>query len=66
MKGSRWLHAAAAVLLALVFAAPLSAQAADTGLVEGETNVQLIFKMGTTTLATKTMNASGHVPLTNR
>jgi len=30
-----------------VFAAPLSAQAADTGLVEGKTNVQLIFKMGT-------------------
>ena len=46
MKGSRCLHGAAAVLLALVFAAPLSAQA-DKGMVEGETNVQLIFRMGT-------------------
>ena len=46
MKGSRYLQGVAAVLMLLVFAAPLSAQANDTGLVEGKTNVQLIFKMG--------------------
>jgi len=47
MKGSRCLHGAAAILLALVFVAPMAAQADNTGLVEGKANVQLIFKMGT-------------------
>ena len=46
MKGSRCLQGAAVVLLALVFAAPLPAQADDTSMVEGKINVQLIFKMG--------------------
>jgi len=47
MKGSRCLQGAAAILLALVFATPPSAQDADASLVEGTTNVRLIFKMGT-------------------
>ena len=47
MRNSRGLQAAAAMLLALAFAAPLAAQAGDAGAVEGTTNVQLIFRIGT-------------------